>query len=84
MMEDDRAVKRMYLGLVTIKRAKISCDSKYRCIDKVTNDLRELQVDEWKESTLDKNKFRLIVSEAKNHFRSLSKRSKKRIQKLLL
>ncbi|CAG9102665.1 unnamed protein product [Plutella xylostella] len=47
---------------------------RYRWSDAVVADLRELQVVDWRETALDRQKWRSLVSEAKTHFRSLSQR----------
>ena len=42
----------------------------------VTADLRELQAEDWQSTAQNRDKWRVLVSEAKTHLGSLSQRSK--------
>ncbi|KAG7311679.1 hypothetical protein JYU34_002732 [Plutella xylostella] len=73
-MGEDRSAKRAYMGRPTGRRPVGR--PRYRWSDAVEADLRELQVVDWRETALDRQKWRSLVSEAKTHFGSLSQRSK--------
>ncbi|CAG9134902.1 unnamed protein product [Plutella xylostella] len=72
-MGEDRSAKRAYMGRPTGRRPVGR--PRYRWSDAVEADLRELQVVDWRETALDRQKWRSLVSEAKTHFGSLSQRS---------
>ncbi|KAI5633530.1 cytochrome p450 domain-containing protein [Phthorimaea operculella] len=80
-MEEDRAVKKAYLGRPTGKRPVGR--PRYRWTDEVIKDLHALQKPDWKQTAQNREEWRTVVSEAKIHFGSLSQRSKKNIRKSL-
>ncbi|CAG9116720.1 unnamed protein product [Plutella xylostella] len=73
-MGEDRAAKRAYLGIPSGRRPVGR--PKYRWSDEVGKDLRQLQAGDWRATAQDRDQWRLLVSEAKIHFGSLSQRSK--------
>ncbi|XP_048481716.1 uncharacterized protein LOC125489586 [Plutella xylostella] len=76
-MGKDRSAKRAYMGRPTGRRPVGR--PRYRWSDAVEADLRELQVVDWRETALDRQKWRSLVSEAKTHFGSLSQRNSVRV-----
>ncbi|CAG9127431.1 unnamed protein product [Plutella xylostella] len=72
-MGEDRAAKRAYLGVPSGRRPVGR--PKYRWSDEVGKDLRQLQAGVWRETAQDRDQWRLLVSEAKIHFGSLSQRN---------
>ncbi|KAI5646595.1 hypothetical protein NE865_01529 [Phthorimaea operculella] len=73
-MEEDRAVKKAYLGRPMGKRPVGR--PRYRWTDEVIKDLHALQKPDWKQTAQNREEWRAVVSEAKIHFGSLSQRSK--------
>ncbi|KAG7309934.1 hypothetical protein JYU34_004449 [Plutella xylostella] len=73
-MGEDRAAKRAYLGVPSGRRPVGR--PRYRWSDEVGKDLRQLQAGDWRATAQDRDQWRLLVSEAKIHFGSLSQRSK--------
>lgn len=65
-MEEDRAVKRAYLGKPTGRRPVGR--PKYRWLDAVEKDLRDMQQPDWRSAAQRRDDWRLLVSEAKTHF----------------
>ncbi|XP_038214255.1 uncharacterized protein LOC119834051 [Zerene cesonia] len=65
-MGDDRAVKRVYLGRPTGRRPVGR--PKYRWADQVTNDLVALRRSDWSNIVPCRDKWRLLLLEAKTHF----------------
>ncbi|KAI8425056.1 hypothetical protein MSG28_006924 [Choristoneura fumiferana] len=72
-MGEDRAAKRAYLGQPTGRRP--IGRPRYRWLDEVRKDLCDMQVADWRLVVQDRNNWRSLVSEAKIHFGSLSRRS---------
>ncbi|KAI5639582.1 reverse transcriptase (RNA-dependent DNA polymerase) domain-containing protein [Phthorimaea operculella] len=73
-MEEDRVVKKAYLGQPMGKRPVGR--PRYRWTDEVIKDLHALQKPDWKQTAQNREEWRAVVSEAKIHFGSLSQRSK--------
>ncbi|XP_063547225.1 uncharacterized protein LOC134754789 [Cydia strobilella] len=68
-MEEDRGVKRAYLGRQVGRRPVGR--PRYRWGDAVGVDLSALHADNWREMAQDRDDWRILVSEAKTHFGSL-------------
>ncbi|KAJ0170766.1 hypothetical protein K1T71_013538 [Dendrolimus kikuchii] len=73
-MGEDRSVRKAYLGRPVGRRPVGR--PKYRWKDRVEADLSELGASNWQETAQDREKWHVLVSEAKTHFGSLSQRSK--------
>ncbi|KAI5633003.1 hypothetical protein NE865_14301 [Phthorimaea operculella] len=65
-MEEDRAVKKAYLGRPMGKRPVGR--PRYRWTDEVIKDLNALQKPDWKQTAQNREEWRAVVSEAKIHF----------------
>ncbi|KAI5631634.1 hypothetical protein NE865_15650 [Phthorimaea operculella] len=74
MGEDRAAVKRAYLGKPNGKRPVGR--PRYRWADEAEKDLLQLQHPDWRTTAQDRDSWRLLVSEAKILFGSLSHLSK--------
>ncbi|KAI5637037.1 reverse transcriptase (RNA-dependent DNA polymerase) domain-containing protein [Phthorimaea operculella] len=74
---EDRAVKRAYLGKPNGKRPVGR--PRYRWADEAEKDLLQLQHPDWRTTAQDRDSWRLLVSEAKILFGSLSHLSKQQL-----
>lgn len=72
-MGEDRAAKRAYLGQPTGRRPVGR--PRYRWRDMVEADLRVIHANNWQDTAQDRTEWRVLVSEAKTHFGSLSRES---------